>query len=64
MLKKLELTYAEFSIIKKYCIEKETTFISTPFDLDSVDLLERLNVFIYKIGSGDLTNYPLLRKFL
>ena len=62
MLKKLELTYAEFSIIKKYCIEKKITFISTPFDLDSVDLLERLNVSIYKIGSGDLTNYPLLRK--
>ncbi len=62
MLKKLELTYDEFNIIKKYCIEKEITFISTPFDLDSVDLLEKLNVSIYKIGSGDLTNYPLLRK--
>jgi N,N'-diacetyllegionaminate synthase len=62
MLKRLELSYDEFKQIKEYCIEKEIEFISTPFDLESADFLNELNVNTYKIGSGDLTNYPLLRK--
>lgn len=62
MLKKLELTYGEFKQIQKYCITKNIEFISTPFDLESAVFLNKLNVSIYKIGSGDLTNYPLLRK--
>lgn len=62
MLKKLELSYDEFRQVKEYCIKKEVEFISTPFDLESADFLNELNVNTYKIGSGDLTNYPLLRK--
>lgn len=62
MLKRLELSYDEFKQIKEYCIQKEIQFISTPFDLESVDFLNELNVNTYKIGSGDLTNYPLLKK--
>lgn len=62
MLKKLELSYDEFRQVKEYCIEKKIEFISTPFDLESADFLNELNVNTYKIGSGDLTNYPLLRK--
>ena len=34
-------------------------FISTPFDFESVDPLEKLGVLIYKVSSGDLTNIPL-----
>ena len=62
MLKKLELSYDEFRQVKEYCIKREIEFISTPFDLESADFLNELNVSTYKIGSGDLTNYPLLRK--
>ena len=62
MLKRLELSYDEFKKVKDYCIEKKIEFISTPFDLESADFLNELNVSTYKIGSGDLTNYPLLRK--
>jgi len=62
MLKRLELSYNEFKQVKEYCIQKGIEFISTPFDLESADYLNELNVNIYKIGSGDLTNYPLLRK--
>ena len=62
MLKKLELSYDEFKQVKNYCLEKEIEFISTPFDLESADFLNELNVNTYKIGSGDLTNYPLLKK--
>ncbi|MBU5591095.1 N-acetylneuraminate synthase [Clostridium sp. MSJ-4] len=61
MLKKLELSYEDHIILKKYCEEKGILFISTPFDFESVDLLEKLNIPLYKISSGDLTNIPLLK---
>lgn len=61
MLKKLELSFEDHIILKEYCEEKGILFLSTPFDFESVDILEKLNVSIYKIGSGDLTNVPLLR---
>tara|TARA_Y100000741_G_C18263097_1_gene561336 strand:- start:4097 stop:5101 length:1005 start_codon:yes stop_codon:yes gene_type:complete len=62
MLKKLELSYEEFKLVYNRCQEKNIDFISTPFDLESVDFLEQLGVNMYKIGSGDLTNYLLLKK--
>lgn len=61
MLKKLELSYEEHVILKNYCDEKGIMFISTPFDFESVNLLEKLNIPLYKISSGDLTNIPLLK---
>ncbi|MHC1682814.1 MAG: N-acetylneuraminate synthase [Clostridiaceae bacterium] len=60
MLKNLELSFDDHTILKKYCDEKGILFMSTPFDFESVDLLEKLNISIYKIASGDLTNIPLL----
>jgi N,N'-diacetyllegionaminate synthase len=60
MLKKLELSKKEHKILKNYCEEKKILFMSTPFDFESADLLEKLGVNLYKIGSGDLTNIPLL----
>ena len=62
MLKKLELSQSAFKRIKQYCDDINIEFISTPFDCQSVDLLENIGVNIYKIGSGDLTNYQLLKK--
>ncbi|QAT40526.1 N-acetylneuraminate synthase [Clostridium sp. JN-9] len=61
MLKKLELSFDDHIILKKYCEEKRIMFISTPFDFRSVDLLEKLEIPIYKISSGDLTNIPFLK---
>ncbi len=61
MLKKLELSFDQYIIIKKYCDKLNIEFISTPFDIDSVDFLNKLNVNRFKIGSGDLTNYQLLK---
>ena len=60
MLKKLELSIEDHIILKKYCEEKGIMFISTPFDFESVDLLEKIDVPLYKVSSGDLTNLPLL----
>lgn len=46
--------------LKNYVEEKGMIFISTPFSRAAVDRLERMNVVAYKIGSGEMNNYPLL----
>ncbi len=62
MLQKLELTYDDFQHIRTRCIEQHIEFISTPFDIESAEFLNSIGVHTFKIGSGDLTNYPLLKK--
>jgi N,N'-diacetyllegionaminate synthase len=62
MVKKLELSYDSFKKIYKRCQEVGIKFISTPFDLDSVDFLNELGVDIFKVGSGDVTNYMMLKR--
>jgi N,N'-diacetyllegionaminate synthase len=62
MLKKLELSYEQLNLISKYCIKKGIIFLSTPFDIESIDILERLNMGMYKIPSGEITNLPYLIK--
>lgn len=62
MLKKLELTQDDFLEIKEYCGEKKVGFISTPFDFESIDFLETLDMDFWKVPSGEVTNYPYLVK--
>lgn len=63
MLQKLELKEEFYKPIIKRCQEKRIIFLSTPHgSKESVDFLESLNIPAYKIGSGDLTNYLLLKK--
>ena len=62
MLKKLELDYEAHVTLNEYCKFKKIEFLSTPFDLESVDELTSLGVKSFKIGSGDITNAPLLLK--
>lgn len=61
MLKKLELKNKDFIELKDYCDEKKIIFLSTPHSEDAIDFLDPL-VPAHKIGSGDLTNFPLLEK--
>lgn len=61
MLKKYEFGEEQFKILKEYCDEKSLIFLSTPFDSSSVELLEKLNIPAYKIGSGDMDNFPLIK---
>lgn len=61
MLKKLALSYDDFCDIKKYCDNVGIMFLSTPFDLDSIDFLNELGQALWKIPSGEITNYPYLR---
>lgn len=62
MLKKLELKRENYSQLKKECERQGIDFLSTPFDLDSIDVLEALGVSAFKIPSGEITNYPYLVK--
>lgn len=62
MLKKLELTEDMHQMLLEYCKEKGILFLSTPFDVDSVDYLIGMGMEIMKIPSGEITNYPYLRK--
>ncbi|MDT2820804.1 N-acetylneuraminate synthase [Enterococcus devriesei] len=62
MLKKLELTKTDFFKIKRHCEVQQIDFLSTPFDEDSAAFLKEIGVEGFKIGSGDLTNLPFLRK--
>lgn len=62
MLKKLELSAEDYRYLKSYCEEKGIMFWSTAFDLDSIDFLENLGISLWKIPSGEITNYPYIRK--
>ena len=54
MLKRLELPEDWHHELKNYCINKGVTFLSTGFDKDSIDFLEKLNPTLYKIPSGEI----------
>lgn len=62
MLKKLELSFEEFIELNNYCDAKEIEFMSTAFDLESIDFLSSLEMKRWKIPSGEITNLPYLVK--
>jgi N,N'-diacetyllegionaminate synthase len=61
MLKKIELDFTTHKRLIDYCNKKDIVFLSTPFDHESIDLLNELNLKIFKIPSGEITNLPYLR---
>ncbi len=56
----LEFNKDQYLALKKYAKEICITFFATPFDFDSVDFLEEINLPLYKISSADVTNLPLI----
>lgn len=60
MLQKLELSENDHDLIINYCKQKNIEFLSTPFDLESIQLLVSKGITIGKIPSGEITNYPYL----
>ena len=62
MLKKLELDVDTHHELIEYCKSKNIMFLSTPFDHDSIKLLNELKLQIFKIPSGEITNLPYLRE--
>lgn len=61
MLKKLELSYNDFIVIKEYCDKIGIQFLSTADESESLDFLCTLNIPFIKLGSGDINNIPYLR---
>lgn len=61
MIKKLELDVAAHKELMAYCLEKDILFLSTPFDHDSIEMLDELGLELFKIPSGEITNLPYLR---
>jgi len=61
MIKRLELAGRDFVELSAYAHKKGIVFLSSPFDRESVDLLDELNVPAFKIPSGEITNFPLLK---
>lgn len=62
MLKRLELSREQHEELVAHCRMRGIRFFSTAFDLDSIDYLHSLNLELWKIPSGEITNYPYLKK--
>lgn len=62
MLKKLELSEDQHFELVQCCHANKVKFLSTGFDLESLDFLDKLGIQLFKIPSGEITNLPYLRK--
>lgn len=62
MCEKIHLPLSAYKSLKEYCDEVGIKFMSTPFDLVSIDTLAELDMDYMKIPSGEITNLPYLRK--
>ena len=62
MIKNLELSKDAHRVLIDYCSKKNIMFLSSPFDNESIDLLDELGLKIFKIPSGEIVNLPYLRK--
>ena len=60
--KKLSFSESQFKKIKKYCDKKKIEFMSTPFDIQSVNMLKKIGVRRFKISSANIKNIPLLKE--
>ena len=62
MLQNLELSENSYYELISHCKEKNIEFLSTAFDLESLSIIRKFNLKRFKIPSGEITNYPYLRK--
>lgn len=62
MLKRLELDFESFTSLKDECAGAGIGFLSSPFDLESIDFLSTLGMDFWKIPSGEITNLPYLER--
>ena len=60
--KRMEFTKDQWKGLKDHCEDVGLQFMSSPFSLKAVDLLEEINVHAYKIGSGEVSNFLMLEK--
>ena len=61
MLKKLELSFADFRELKQYCEKQGIMFLSTPFDIESAKFLDSIQMPLWKVASSEIENFQLLK---
>ena len=64
LLRKFELNKNQHQKLKKYCLQKNITYLCTPWDINSFNFLEKINVAAYKISSADFTNIFLIENVI
>jgi len=64
MIRKLELGQADHKLLKNYCTKVNIEFLSTPYDIESVEFLEELGVNQYKVASADLIDLTLHKRIV
>ena len=62
MLRKLQLDEEAFQDLFNYCNKKKILFLSSGFDIETLEFLDKMGMAIFKIPSGEITNLPYLRK--
>lgn len=62
MIRKISLTFDQHRELKEYCDCVGANYLCTPFDLPSIDFLNSIGMDLWKIPSGEITNYPYLKK--
>ena len=62
MLQRLALPTDAWAALRQHALDRGIVFLSTPFDDDSADLLDAMDVPGFKVGSGELTNLPFLER--
>ena len=60
----MEFSKDQWKEIKQHCDDAGLEFISSPFCLEAVDLLESINIKKYKIASGEISNKLMLKKII
>jgi len=60
--KRMEFTPSQWAGLAKHAADKELIFLSTPFSMEAIDLLTKIGVPAWKVGSGEVTNLPMLRR--
>lgn len=61
MLRQLALSSESFADLQQHCRSRNIVFLSTPFEEDSIDVLDHLDISAFKVPSGEITNLPFLR---
>ena len=62
MLRNLELSEKDHDELLEYCNRKNVAFFSTAFDVEGLSYLDSIGLNLFKVPSGEITNYPYLRK--
>jgi N-acetylneuraminate synthase len=60
--KRMEFSEPQWAGLREHCAEKGLEFLSSPFSMQAVELLERVGVPAWKVGAGEVTNLPMLER--